>query len=80
MKQTRLPITAILEELADELGEVASFASATFCRFRTGDFDSVRLECGGRAACFSAGSVKAKELSSRDRDADRVRTLDDGAI
>ncbi len=48
VKQTRLPVTAILEELSMTLGDVASFGVGTFLPLQSGDFESVRLECAGR--------------------------------
>jgi hypothetical protein len=48
LKQTRLPVTAILEELSMRLDDVANFRVGVVLPLRSGDFDSVRLECGGR--------------------------------
>ncbi len=48
VKQARLPITAILEELPMSLGEVAQFCVGKVLPLQTGGFDSVRLDCGGR--------------------------------
>lgn len=48
LKQTRLPVTAILEELAMTLGDVANLRVGVVLSLQSGDFDSVRLECAGR--------------------------------
>lgn len=48
LKQTRLPVTAILEELSMRLGDVANFRIGVVLPLHSGDFDSVRLECAGR--------------------------------
>jgi flagellar motor switch protein FliM len=48
LKQTRLPVTAILEELSLTLGDVAGFRVGAVVPLQSGDFDSVRLECAGR--------------------------------
>jgi len=48
VKQTRLPVTAILEELSMRLGDVADFRIGAVLPLHNGDFDSVRLECAGR--------------------------------
>ena len=48
VKQTRLPVTAILEELSMSLGEVAQFHVGDVLPLQSGGFDSVRLECAGR--------------------------------
>jgi flagellar motor switch protein FliM len=48
VKQTRLPVTAILEQLSMSLGDVANFTVGTLLPLRSGDFESVRLECAGR--------------------------------
>jgi flagellar motor switch protein FliM len=48
LKQTRLPVTAILEELSMNLGDVANLRVGALLPLQSGDFDSVRLECGGR--------------------------------
>ena len=49
LKQTRLPVTAILEELTMTLGDVANFGIGEVLSLQSCDFDSVRLECAGRA-------------------------------
>ena len=49
LKQTRLPVTAVLEELALSLGDVANFRIGAILPLASEDFSSVRLECGGRA-------------------------------
>jgi flagellar motor switch protein FliM len=48
LKQTRLPVTAILEDLAMNLGDVANLRIGAVLPLQSGDFDSVRLECAGR--------------------------------
>jgi flagellar motor switch protein FliM len=48
LKQTRLPLTAILEELTMSLGDVANFRIGGVLSLQSCDFDSVRLECAGR--------------------------------
>jgi flagellar motor switch protein FliM len=48
VKQTRLPVTAILEELPMRLGDVANFRVGGVLPLRCNGFDSVRLECAGR--------------------------------
>jgi flagellar motor switch protein FliM len=49
VKQTRLPVTAILEEQSMSLGDVANFRIGVVLPLQASDFDSVRLECNGRA-------------------------------
>ncbi len=48
VKQTRLPVIAILEELRMTLAEVARLRAGAVLPLQTTDFDSVTLECGGR--------------------------------
>jgi flagellar motor switch protein FliM len=48
LRQTRLPVTAILEELSMSLGDVANFRIGEVLSLQSSDFDSVRLECAGR--------------------------------
>ncbi len=48
LRQTRLPVIAILEELSMSLGAVANFRVGEVLALQSGDFDSVRLECAGR--------------------------------
>jgi flagellar motor switch protein FliM len=48
VKQTRLPVTAILEEFPMSLGEVANIRTGAVLPLQRGDFDSIRLECSGR--------------------------------
>jgi flagellar motor switch protein FliM len=48
LRQTRLPVTAILEELSMNLGDVANFRVGEVLSLQSSDFDSVRLECAGR--------------------------------
>lgn len=48
VKQTRLPVTAILEELPMRLRDVAQFRVGGVLPLQNNGFDSVRLECAGR--------------------------------
>ncbi len=48
VKQTRLPVTAILEELPMRLGDIADLRKGAILPLREGGFHSVRLECAGR--------------------------------
>ncbi len=48
LRQTRLPVKAILEELSMSLGEVANFRTGAVLPLQNGEFDTVRLECAGR--------------------------------
>lgn len=48
LRQTRLPVKAILEELSMSLGDVANFRAGAVLPLQNGEFDSVRLECAGR--------------------------------
>ena len=48
VQQTRLPVTAILEEVPMSLGEVANFAVGGLLPLQCSDFGAVRLECSGR--------------------------------
>lgn len=48
VKQTRLPMTAILEEIPMSLGEVAHFRVGKVLPLQTAAFELVRLDCGGR--------------------------------
>ncbi len=48
VKQTRLPVTAVLEELPMSLGDVAALQVGEILSLQSGDFDAVRLECAGR--------------------------------
>ena len=48
LRQTRLPVTAILEELSMSLGDVANFKVGGVLSLQSSDFNSVRLECAGR--------------------------------
>lgn len=52
VKQTRLPVTAILEEFPMTLGEVAQFRVGEVLALKTRGFDAVRLECAGRGMFF----------------------------
>ena len=50
LKQTRVPVTAILEEVTMSLADVANFRIGSVVPLQQGeDFDGVRLECAGRA-------------------------------
>ncbi len=48
VKQTRLPVTAILEDVPMSLGEIANLQVGAVLPLQIGNFDSVRLECSGR--------------------------------
>jgi flagellar motor switch protein FliM len=48
IKQTRLPVAAVLEELPMSLGDVANLRIGAILPLRRGDFNSIRLECAGR--------------------------------
>lgn len=48
LKQTRLPVTAILDEATMTLGDVAGLSVGALLPLKSGGFDSVRLECAGR--------------------------------
>ena len=48
VKQTRLPVTAILEEFPMSLGAVAQLRVGELLTLQTRGFDAVRLECAGR--------------------------------
>jgi flagellar motor switch protein FliM len=49
VKQTRLPVTAILEEVPMSLGDVANLRVGKILPLQNADFDAVRLECSGRS-------------------------------
>jgi flagellar motor switch protein FliM len=46
--QTRLPVTAILEEVPMNLGDVANFEVGGLLPLQCNDFTAIRLECSGR--------------------------------
>ena len=48
VQQTRLPVTAILEEVPMSLGDVANFRVGGLLSLQCNDFNAVRLECSGR--------------------------------
>lgn len=48
VQQTRLPMTAVLEELPMSLGDVANFQVGGLLPLQCNDFGAVRLECSGR--------------------------------
>jgi flagellar motor switch protein FliM len=48
VQQTRLPVTAILEEVAMSLGDIADFRVGGLLSLQCNDFTAVRLECSGR--------------------------------
>lgn len=48
VKQTKLPITAILEEAPMTLGEIAALRVGGVLPLQNSDFNAVRLECAGR--------------------------------
>ena len=49
VKQTRLPVTAILDEAPMSLGEVANLRVGAVLPLQSADFDAIRLECSGRS-------------------------------
>ncbi len=48
VQQTRLPVTAILEEVPMSLGDVADFRVGALLPLQCSDFNAIRLECSGR--------------------------------
>jgi flagellar motor switch protein FliM len=48
VQQTRLPVTAVLEEVPMSLGDVASFQVGGLLPLQCNDFTAIRLECSGR--------------------------------
>jgi flagellar motor switch protein FliM len=48
VQQTRLPVTAILEEVPMNLGDVANFEAGGLLPLQCNDFTAIRLECSGR--------------------------------
>jgi flagellar motor switch protein FliM len=48
VQQTRLPVTAILEEVAMSLGDIANFRVGGLLSLQSNDLTAVRLECSGR--------------------------------
>ena len=49
VKQTQLPLAAVLEELPMSLGEVANLRVGGVLPLQSNDFNGVRLECEGRS-------------------------------
>ena len=48
VQQTRLPVTAILEEAPMSLGDIANFRVGSLLTLQSNDLTAVRLECSGR--------------------------------
>jgi flagellar motor switch protein FliM len=48
VQQTRLPVTAILEEVPMSLGDIANFRVGGLLALQSNDFNAIRLECSGR--------------------------------
>jgi flagellar motor switch protein FliM len=48
VQQTRLPVTAILEEVPMSLGDIANLRVGGLLSLQCNDFTAVRLECSGR--------------------------------
>lgn len=48
VQQTRLPVTAVLEEVPMSLGDVANFQVGGLLPLQCNDFTAIRLECSGR--------------------------------
>ena len=49
VQQTRLPVTAVLEEVPMSLGDVANFEIGGLLPLQCSDFTAIRLECSGRS-------------------------------
>ena len=73
VKQTRLPITAILEEFPMSLGDVAQFRVGEVLTLQTRGFDAVRLECAGRGMFICKLGQGGGRYRTRDRRSDRAR-------
>jgi flagellar motor switch protein FliM len=48
VQQTRLPLTAVLEEVSMSLGDIANLRVGGLLPLQCNDFNAVRLECSGR--------------------------------
>jgi len=48
VRQTRLPVTAVLEKVQMSLGDVAQFRAGALLPLQCKDFTAIRLECSGR--------------------------------
>jgi flagellar motor switch protein FliM len=48
VQQTRLPVTAILEEVPMSLGDIANFRVGGLLPLQCNDFTAIRLDCSGR--------------------------------
>jgi flagellar motor switch protein FliM len=48
VQQTRLPVTAVLEEVQMSLGDVARFQAGALLPLQCKDFTGIRLDCSGR--------------------------------
>jgi len=48
VQQTRLPLTAILEEVPMSLGDIANFRVGGLLSLQCNDFNAIRLDCSGR--------------------------------
>lgn len=48
VQQTKLPVTAVLEEVEMSLGDVAGFRAGALLPLQCKDFTAIRLECSGR--------------------------------
>jgi flagellar motor switch protein FliM len=48
VQQTRLPVTAVLEEVPMSLGDIANFEVGGLLPLQCSDFDAIRLECSGQ--------------------------------
>lgn len=79
VKQARLPITAILEELPMSLGEVAQFCVGKVLPLQTNGFDLVRLDCGGRGM-FLCKLGQGEGRYRLEVDLPIRQDVDDGAI
>ena len=48
VRQTRLPVTAVLEEVPMSLGDIANLRVGGVLPLQCNDFNAIRLECSGR--------------------------------
>jgi flagellar motor switch protein FliM len=48
VQQTRLPLTAILEEVPMSLGDIANFRVGALLSLQCNDFNAIRLDCSGQ--------------------------------
>jgi len=48
VQQTRLPVTAVLEEVSMSLGDIANLHAGSLLLLQCNDFTAIRLQCSGR--------------------------------